>query len=232
MSNNIANIKILVLLPFMLFVYCKTHIKVKEVKTYPIVIRDNSGVQADMWEYIKPYQTQLKNKLSDTLIYNAYELDKKGKNPGLGILTSEAMIMLADSLFGKKDYVVWINRGGLRTELSKGFLTVGNIFELMPFDNTLCMTEINETLYKENDDVLKNKDFIIIDRDKSSSKKLEEKMKKGCYLLLSDFLMNGGDGLKISSNTGRCSNYLIRDAIIQYLKIKRKFSDTLCIKPL
>jgi hypothetical protein len=227
-----ANIQILMYLIVIVFVQCKTHIKVKEVKTYPIIVRNNSGVQAKVWEHIKPYQTQLSNKLSDTLIFNAYELDKKGKNPGLGILTSEAMIMLADSLFGKKDYVVWINRGGLRTELSKGFLTVGNIFELMPFDNTLCMTEINETLYKENDDVLKNKDFIIIDRDKSSSKKLEEKMKKGCYLLVSDFLMNGGDGLKISSNNARCSNYLIRDAIIRYLKIKRKFSDTLSIKPL
>lgn len=227
-----ANIKILPYLVVFIFVHCKTHVKVKEVKTYPVVIRDNSGVQDKMWEHIKPYQTQLKNKLSDTLIYNAYDLDKKGKTPGLGILTAEAMIMLADSLFGKKDYVVWINRGGLRTELSRGYLTVGNIFELMPFDNTICMTELNEALYKENDDVLKNKDFIIIDRDKNSTKKLEEKMKKGCYLLVSDFLINGGDGLKISSNTGICSNYLIRDAIIRYLKIKRKFSDTLSIRPL
>lgn len=226
-----ANIKILPYLFLIVFVQCKTHIKVKEVKTYPIVIRDNAGVHDNMWEHIKPYQKQLTDKLSDTLIYNAQELDKNGKNPGLGILTSDAMIMLADSLFGKKDYVVWINRGGLRTALSKGFLTVGNIFELMPFDNTICMIEMNESIFKENDDVLKNKNFIIMDREKSSPNKLEEKMKKGCYLLLSDFLMNGGDGIKISSNVGKCSNYLIRNAIIRYLQNKRKISDTLNIKP-
>lgn len=228
----IANIKILLYFTIIVFIQCNTHVKVHEIKTYPVVVRGNNDEQLEIKERIMPYRAQLLSKLSDTLIYNAEELDKNGKRPSLGILTSEAIIMLADSLFGIKDYVVWINRGGLRTELSKGYLTVGNIYELMPFDNTLCLVELNPILYKENIDVLKNKDFIIFDREKSPFSVLEEKMKKGCYVLLSDFLMNGGDGIKIPAKYGKCSNYLIRDAIIRYLKIKSKTSDTLIIKTL
>lgn len=229
-KNFFANINILILLFIILLAGCRTHIKVKEIKMYPVVIKEDSGEEEKLAESIKPYQIALRNKLSDTLIYNAHNLDKKGKVPGLGILTSDAMIFLADSIFGKKDYVVWMNRGGLRTELSRGFLTVGNIYELMPFDNTICMVEINEETYKENKEVLKNKDFIIIDRGKSSPDIIEEKMKRGCYVLLSDFLLNGGDGIKIMNKPSSCSSYFIRDAIIRFLKMKRKNSDTLNLR--
>ncbi|MCX8081626.1 MAG: 5'-nucleotidase C-terminal domain-containing protein [Bacteroidia bacterium] len=224
-----ANLGILILPMVFLFCTCKTQIQIKEIKNKPNVINKEIEASEKFVGIIQPYRKELKKHLSDTLIYNKVILDKKGKRPGLGILVADAMMFVADSIFGKHDYVVWMNRGGLRTELPKGYLTVEKIFELMPFDNTVCLVEADENILRENEEILKQKDFIVCSRGGVSAEDVINK-KKAFRLLVSDFLVNGGDGLKINSDKAQCRNYLVRDAIIRYLKHKRKQTDTLYIE--
>ena len=41
------------------------------------------------------------------------------------------------------------NMGGLRTALPEGDITYGNIYEITPFENTLCIVTMNGALLRE-----------------------------------------------------------------------------------
>ena len=41
------------------------------------------------------------------------------------------------------------NMGGLRTALPEGDITYGNIYEITPFENTLCIVTMNGVLLRE-----------------------------------------------------------------------------------
>jgi len=176
-----------------------------------------------MESLIVPFRNELKKKLSDTLIYNHTALTKSGDNPGLGKLVAHAMKYAADSVFGKEHYMIWINRGGLRTDLPAGYLTVHHIFELMPFDNVLCMKEITKEEWSQNREILEKNNFIVFHTRILSREELRTNTPPAAKVILSDFLMGGGDGVKFNIGQNECSPWLIRDIIIHYLqKIKKE----------
>jgi len=55
---------------------------------------------------------------------------------------ADAIKTMAEMKFQKKIDAAFVNFGGIRSYLPKGDVTVGKIFELMPFDNLVVLQEI------------------------------------------------------------------------------------------
>jgi len=139
---------------------------------------------------------------------------------------------------GMMPEICLLNYGGLRYPLPKGPLTVGNVFQLMPFENEMVILELSgnqiDSLFRyiiasEGQPVAGCK---IIKKHKDYQAFINEKpfeISKNYIVVTSDYLADGGDKMSFFKNpiTYYRTGILIRDAMIEYIKEFQKENKTL-----
>ena len=131
-----------------------------------------------------------------------------------------------------------LNNGGFRSTLNKGLITIGDIFEIMPFDNHLLILEIkgsemndliNYIKYKSTSNISRKSGVPISGlRLKISGDKINRCMintriydpLKTYKVLTTNYLANGGDNMVFFKNCSPLLNtkLLLRDVIIRYIE--------------
>ncbi len=181
---------------------------------------------------VAPYQSQLNAQMSEQIGSLPQALQRFGDQPTLGYWVGDLLAIMADKYYDDHniDFAIQ-NAGGLRIpELPAGTLTVGQIYELMPFDNVLVVLEIKGTTVQE-----------LVDRMAASggwpsSEALTYTIqdKKGIdtringapldpsatyYVAMPDYVANGGSGCDFLTDSPQFSTgQYIRDVIIEYAK--------------
>jgi len=102
---------------------------------------------------INPYKIDMNKKMDRVLAYAPMDLHKNGYGAPLCNLVSDVTFETVQDLYqkegkGKIDAVL-LNYGGLRRSFTAGNLTVGNIFELAPFENEIVVTDLKGETVKE-----------------------------------------------------------------------------------
>jgi 2',3'-cyclic-nucleotide 2'-phosphodiesterase (5'-nucleotidase family) len=107
---------------------------------------------------------------------------RKGKPEGLlNNFIADLMLERANRDFDKPVNVALTNRGGLRAAIPKGAVTLGNIYEVMPFENELVVLEMR------GDQMLAlAKELGEIGGEPISGMRIEFKGKKLARLMVSD----------------------------------------------
>jgi 2',3'-cyclic-nucleotide 2'-phosphodiesterase (5'-nucleotidase family) len=119
----------------------------------------DSTLSADpaMTAYIQPYREDLDNKMGVVIGISALALRKGKPEAPLNNFVADLMLERANREFDKPVHVALTNRGGLRAAIPEGQVTLGNIYEVMPFENELVVLEMMGiqllTLAKEIGDV-------------------------------------------------------------------------------
>lgn len=105
----------------------------------------------DLRALVDPYRAELEATMGEVVATAAFELVATGApETPLANLTADAMLAEAERATGERfDFAVG-NRGGLRIPLPEGPITLGHVFELMPFENML----VTMTLSGEQVEVL------------------------------------------------------------------------------
>ena len=103
---------------------------------------DLSAYSADMEDFIKPYVETLSTKMSEVIGQSSVTMDRKRPHSLLGNLTSDALRVMGEKYTGEKIDLGIMNMGGLRKDLDKGDITLGSIFRIYPFENTLKLLKI------------------------------------------------------------------------------------------
>lgn len=85
------------------------------------------------------YKNKVDSIMSPVIGYS--EIDMRASRPEstLSNLVADVLRKSTVPYIGKEADVAVINMGGLRASLPKGDITFGNIFEITPFENTLCI---------------------------------------------------------------------------------------------
>ena len=123
---------------------CSRHLVVtkQEYKQYKI----DSGLPPDSAyiKYYQPYKQQLGAEMKRVIGHSDVQLTKPRSAPEtlLGNFFADALLEEGRSLHPDIDFSFG-TKGGLRTELPKGAITVGHLFELMPFENELVLLELS-----------------------------------------------------------------------------------------
>jgi 2',3'-cyclic-nucleotide 2'-phosphodiesterase / 3'-nucleotidase / 5'-nucleotidase len=143
--------------------------------------------------------------------------------------------------------VAFQNNGGIRTDISKGDITTGTIYYLMPFDNEICTLDMTKAQIKvvleqavadggkgiqlsglkvKYDSGRKSMDRVIdIKRANGNEISDTEKLK----VATNDFMMTGGDGFGGFVTAGGALNgvpvndthILVRDALIENVRANK-----------
>jgi 2',3'-cyclic-nucleotide 2'-phosphodiesterase (5'-nucleotidase family) len=186
-----------------------------------------SEIKADekLSNVIKPYKDSLDKKMNEVL--GQSKTDFIVARP-----SSNLMNWVADAIFVNQTrnvrlaqpLICLLNTGGIRSSIGKGNVTLGDIYKIMPFENTLVWVELPLSAIPEIETYLKQSGGEPISNCKLINGKLEingiRENTTHFWIITSDYLMNGGDKMdffkkKTSVNsTGK----LLRDILIEELK--------------
>ena len=90
-------------------------------------------------EILKPYKEKVDAMMYEVIGTSAMKMDKGAPESLLSDLVAGVLQQAATQVLGKPADMGLVNMGGLRNILPKGDITVGEIFEILPFENSLCV---------------------------------------------------------------------------------------------
>lgn len=191
-------------------------------------IKNTMPVDRAVQDLLLPYADSVNKSMNKVIAEVAVTLDKKQPESKLGNVLADAMKQEGERLYGMAIDAAFVNYGGVRLmQLPAGPLTIGKVFEVMPFDNILVLQKVPGSVVKELLDHIAGRggwpcsgvQFQI--RDKKAEgvviggKPLDPN--KEYVIANSDFIANGGDDCTMLRKYPQINKgILVRDAFIQY----------------
>ena len=223
---------------FLIIVGCKTE---SNQKNYGYNIEINQQVLSDssIVKYYQPFKKNLEESLMNTPISYSPETYKKNDgelNSTLSNMFADATYEMSNPVFnkmsGKNIDIVLLNNGGIRSIISKGNISEKTAFELMPFENSIVVLELNGLSIIKMIDYLRkvklqhpisglqitlNNDYSV-NEVKINGVSIENEKKY--YVATTDYLLEGGDKMYFLAETTKTTdiNYKMRDILIDYFK--------------
>ncbi len=206
-------------------------------------IENPKQVDTSMLKWLNVYKDSLGKNMNTVIGFSLYGLTKKQPESGLGNFMADAMKVMAESKFNTKVDAAFVNYGGIRSYLPKGDITVGKIYELMPFDNLIVLQSLtgkdlqsflNLVAARNGWPVSSGLTFAIKDKQAVNilinGKPLDE---NGIYTIAnSDYVANGGDNAEMLKKLKQQNKfYIFRDALIEYTKLQTSLGKTIDSKP-
>lgn len=208
---------------------------------YGFNIEINQQVLSDssIVKYYQPFKKNLEESLMNTPISYSPETYKKNDgelNSTLSNMFADATYEMSNPVFnkmsGKNIDIVLLNNGGIRSIISKGNISEKTAFELMPFENSIVVLELNGLSIIKMIDYLRkvklqhpisglqitlNNDYSV-NEVKINGVSIENEKKY--YVATTDYLLEGGDKMYFLAETTKTTdiNYKMRDILIDYFK--------------
>ncbi len=237
-------LKILFFSVSLIFYSCSKKISISSISDSHIVIVDHN-IDSTVYKTIQPFKLSMDKKMSIVIAKSEEALVKGDIESSLGNFFCDAVLYETKKILDKDSSILNVavfNKGGLRNSLPKGNITIGNVFELMPFDNEVVLLKLSGNQFKNMCYKIAEKGGIPIGgmqliikettpiNIKINSKPFDET--QDYWVVTSDYLANGGDNYDFLKNAKekKVTNLLLRDMIINYCEDITKQKQT--IKPI
>lgn len=230
----------LLALSFLVFFSCKKEMHVSKIEGKRIEINDSINGVSEIEEFIKPYREHVNKNLDSVISYSVDTFTKKDGelNTAIGNMFADAVIEQCSPIFekqtGNKIDMVLLNHGGIRSILSKGDVTTRTAYQIMPFENTTVVVEMNGEAIQDLITYLQKAKrahpisglSLILDSEnnvkeaKINGNAIESD--KIYYVATNDYLYNGGDRMNFfkKGTTVHDINYKLRNVLIDYFHKK------------
>lgn len=118
---------------------CRSHYEVSEITRSHILIDSRYDTQdTEAHKFLAPYTHKVDSLMSPVVGTVARDLTVRRPEGALSNLLSDILIW-GSARFGEHpDFAVY-NMGGIRASLAKGKVTIGDVVDVAPFDNKLCL---------------------------------------------------------------------------------------------
>lgn len=205
-------------------------------------IVNNNVVDSTIYKAIAPYKKSHDEQMYSVIARAEDAFIKADLESTLGNIFCDGVLYETKKLLGKDSAYAQVsvfNKGGLRNSLPKGDITIGNIFELMPFDNELVILKLSGPQFKDMLEKIIEKGGIPIGGLRMeikgttptnvtvNGKPFDET--KEYWVVTSDYLANGGDNYNFFKNAKerKVMNALLRNVMINYCEDMTKQGKTL-----
>lgn len=195
-----------------------------------------AGTDTVISAFIDPYRVEIQKEMNVVIATSEFPIEAGKPEGTLNNLVADAVYKMGKMKYknkndGEIDFCL-LNYGGLRKGLPKGEIMLGNVFELMPFDNKLSVLTLKGEQIVELFDFLAKKIeghpisncSIVVEQNVATHVLIDGKQidKSRSYkVVTNDYLQNGNDGMFFFKNAIKVEemDYLIRDAIVDYIKL-------------
>jgi 2',3'-cyclic-nucleotide 2'-phosphodiesterase (5'-nucleotidase family) len=199
------------------------------LETTFVVITDSIAADQGLESQIQPFRDEMASRVSEVIAYAPTEITRAKPEGRLGNLTADAMLLRANAEYADSIHMAITNNGGLRVPIGPGDITVGNVYELMPFENRLVVLTMNgaqvDSLANQlagiGGEAIAGFTFAI---DGNGAYDLrvhgqEVESDKIYRLVTSDFVADGGDRIITITPLYRTAlPVLLRDVFIDYFR--------------
>lgn len=233
--NRYFTFPVLTLIGACAFFYaCSSTKNIQLVDDENIVITAATPTNDVITEMVEPYKLDLDLQMSEVLNIAEVDLVKGRPESALGNLLADLSLNVANQLYEPSDNkgidFCLLNEGSIRNSIAKGPITLGNAFELMPFENELVVItlsyektmEIFDYLVWSGGEPISNAKMIIKDDAVLSALINGEKpdSNRTYKILTSDYLSKGGDKMYffLEPLAYEKVGIKLRDAIISYFE--------------
>lgn len=97
---------------------------------------------AESVSILAPYKVKVDSVMSPVIGESAMNMVADRPESLLSNLVADVLREASEKYPGKKAEVGLVNVGGLRTSLAEGDITYGDIYRILPFENTLCIVSL------------------------------------------------------------------------------------------
>jgi 5'-nucleotidase len=223
---------------FLVFISCKNNpVYIQRIEGKQLPISTEIEIDSSVNEIVAPYKNKLEKEMNQELAYAPVDLfrNREDAETNIGNFLADLCYKNGNAIFNQKtgkniDFVL-LNIGGIRANIAKGTVTTRNAYEVMPFENSMVVTELS---YEKITELLEyltvsksphpfSKQLqLVFENDKLVSALLNDKEfdKNSTYFVLtSDYLQHGGDKMDFFKDpiTLIDLDYMIRTAIIDEL---------------
>ena len=218
---------------------CKESVpKLRNIEGQRIQINYAATPKDSVENVIAPYRNRINEVLDSVLAYAPKAISKtEGTlNSPAGNLMADIVMQEVNPVFaartGKQIDFVLLNFGSIRSVISQGDITERTAYEVMPFENSIVIAELDGKAIRAMVSFLTKSSVahpisgiqIIVDKNKSlqavniQGKPFDEN--RTYYVATSDYLITGGDKMDFLKEyiTLTDSDYLIRNILIDYFK--------------
>lgn len=155
-SNYAKIIPSTILTGMLLFTSCHS---TREVSNYEITQSGGSRICMDStWDnapdekvanILMPYKADVDKKMYQVIGVSAMKMEQKRPESLLSNLVAEVLRCAAECVLKHPADIGLMNMGGLRNILPEGDITVSTVYEILPFENSLCVLTLKGTDVKQ-----------------------------------------------------------------------------------
>jgi 2',3'-cyclic-nucleotide 2'-phosphodiesterase (5'-nucleotidase family) len=226
-----------------LILSCTTTTKINRVEPLAIQLNSDAKSNPDFEKIIEPYKSSMESEMNQILIVSESAAQKDLPEGKLGNIACDIILKKANDYAAEQNLkpadICLLNNGGLRAPLPAGEISLGKVYELMPFENEMVILTMSGKKTKQLFQAIANNNgmplagariqiqdslppFVTI-----GGKEFDET--KSYRVVTSDYLSNGGDKMYFfkSPESVDTLHHKIRDAIVAYMKEEHKKGNTL-----
>lgn len=212
---------------------CQKTLKIAEVKPQSTWVEtiNMPTADVDITAMIAPYKKQLDAEMNQVIGQSSLTMTKAAPQSTLGNWMADVLHKKSEEYYQQPIDFAIVNYGGIRSsELRKGPVTKGKLFELMPFDNMLVVLTLDGKVVQQLFDHMANRNgwpisapvSYEINDGKAQQIKIHGKALDfdAIYkVALMDFIANGGDRCFFLKDQPRKDlGYLFRAVIIEFVE--------------
>ncbi|MDN3204415.1 5'-nucleotidase C-terminal domain-containing protein [Algoriphagus sediminis] len=219
--------------------FCVFLVSCSEQKKYelsyswaPVEITSEIKKSEEIEAIINPYKTKLDSIMDEVIGYSAKDLTTEGRYEStLGTFVTELLHKQSSAQYNTiVDVALMNHHGGLRAPINEGPVTVGEVFQVMPFENEMLLLEVPGDKLLEIIKFVGNRNSSMIwpvSFDVSGAEILniqvdgkEIESDRTYILSVSDYQANGGSGFEMLQPLKRLDikPILLRDMILSEIR--------------
>lgn len=219
-----------------LFASCRPAYEVTKVEGGRVAIDStwDAHPDAEAMALLAPYKAKIDSVMCTVVGTAEISMDRSRPESLLSNLVADVLRESASQVLGKPADVGLVNIGGIRNSLTEGSITTEHIYEILPFENSLCVLTLKGVVLKqlfENIAARKGEGVSGIKLKISAEGKLLQGSVGGkpvvdeqMYTVATiDYLADGNDGMTALPQADKrdCpENATLRDLFMQYVKAR------------
>ena len=205
--------------------------EVRNIKYAGYSVGRHQQVDSTYVEMLSYYADSVKKTMGEYLVENEADLLKETPNSALGNFLADAYLWAAKSKIDPRAEIAFMNHGGVRIfRMAKGPVNRGMIYEVMPFDNLICIVEVKGNILKNYLNRIAQEGggggqsgvTMRLENNQATDISINGTpldLNRTYFMVNSDYQVDGGGGFTAFKNLQQNrSAYLQRDAIIDYCK--------------
>ena len=199
-------------------------------------------VDANIEELISPYREGIESEMNEIIGYSTQEYVKSRPESALGNIAADMLFSYTKNVLNEQVDLAVLNFGGLRAPLPNGPITKGKVYELMPFDNSVTILELNseqinqlaQHIISKGGEPIGGEGTVALGNFPEGPRfyfsSFDVSTKEIFRLVTSNYLADGGDNYYMFTNAINRTDLdvLLRDVFLE--RIKNTTSESLPLK--